>query len=109
MRLHESLFVSENIQNIGTIVYSLRRNIPVLRLYCIVWFAASARMEILSSKELFTQKHQNKDGMIVGIAMGQMQALDLLRHMAQTAIIEGRDVTNVAQWFAENNNRECNE
>lgn len=99
MRLHESLFVSENIENIGTIVYSLRRNIPVLRLYCIVWFASHAQLEILSSKELFTPKYQKKDGLIVGIAMGQREAFDLVRYMAQTAIQEGREVTDVAQWF----------
>lgn len=99
LRLHESLFVSENIQNIGTIVYSIRRNIPVLRLYCIVWFASSARLEILSSKELFTPKHQKRDGLVVGIAMGQRESFDLLRHMAQTALTDGRDITNVSQWF----------
>ena len=38
MELIENLFVGGNVSDLETIVYSLRREVPVLRLYCIVYF-----------------------------------------------------------------------
>ena len=37
MELIENLFVGGNVSDLETIVYSLRREVPVLRLYCIVY------------------------------------------------------------------------
>lgn len=50
MQLIENLFVGESVGNLGTVVYSLKRDIPVFRLYCLVYFADRNRIEILSSK-----------------------------------------------------------
>ena len=51
MQLIENLFVGESVGNLGTVVYSLKRDIPVFRLYCLVYFADRNRIEILSSKK----------------------------------------------------------
>ena len=56
MRIAEELYVAKNIENLGTIVYSLRRDIPVFRLYCLVVRTKRARLEIVSSKYLFQTK-----------------------------------------------------
>ena len=51
MELIENLFVGGNVSDLETIVYSLRREVPVLRLYCIVYFEDKNRLELLSSHE----------------------------------------------------------
>ena len=81
MQLIENLFVGESVGNLGTVVYSLKRDIPVFRLYCLVYFADRNRMEILSSKELFTKKYRSRKGIIAGVAMGRHEAVDLLCYM----------------------------
>ena len=44
MELIENLFVGGNVTDLETIVYSLRREVPVLRLYCIVYFEDKNRL-----------------------------------------------------------------
>lgn len=91
MKLIENLFVAGNVEELETIVYSLRRNLPVLHLYCIVLFEDRQRLEILSSRELFSQRNQNRPAQIAGIAMGKKEAYDLLVYMAEEAVAQGRN------------------
>ena len=74
MRLIENLFVAGNVTELETVVYSLRRSIPVLHLYCIVLFEDKNRLEILSSRELFRERNKNRPGQIAGVAMGKREA-----------------------------------
>lgn len=99
MEMAEELYVGADVENLGTVVYSLRRQIPVVRLYCIVWFYEKKRLEIMSSHELFTPKNKCRQGMIAGVAMGRKEAVDLFRYMAQQAAAEGRDMTRPDTWF----------
>ena len=69
MELIENLFVGGNVTDLETIVYSLRREVPVLRLYCIVYFEDKNRLELLSSHELFHTRNKNRPAKIAGIAM----------------------------------------
>lgn len=91
MKLIENLFVAGNVEDLETIVYSLRRSIPVLHLYCIVLFEDRNRLEILSSRELFGQRNQSRPAQIAGIAMGKQEAYDLLVYMAEEAVAQGRN------------------
>lgn len=91
MELIENLFVGGNVTDLETIVYSLRRNIPVLHLYCIVYFEDKDRLELLSSHELFHAGNKNRPAKIAGIAMGRAETVDLLLYMAQKAQEEGRN------------------
>lgn len=91
MELIENLFVGGNVTNLETIVYSLRRGIPVLHLYCIVYFEDKNRLEILSSHELFHVRNKNRPAKIAGIAMGRRETVDLLVFMAEEAVKDGRD------------------
>lgn len=99
MDFAEELYVGETVENLGTVVYSLRREIPVPRLYCMVLFYDRDRLEILSSRELFTPKQKKRKGRIVGVAMGRKEAIDLLRYAAGQAAAEGRDMTRPQTWF----------
>lgn len=67
MELIENLFVGGNVSDLETIVYSLRREVPVLRLYCIVYFEDKNRLELLSSHELFHTRNKT--------ALRKLQAL----------------------------------
>lgn len=102
MRIAEELYVAKNIENLGTIVYSLRRDIPVFRLYCLVVRTKRARLEIVSSKYLFQTKYANyakTDGCIVGVAMGYQEALELLCFIVRQAVAEGHDLRAPISWF----------
>lgn len=99
MDFTEDLYVGATVEDLGTVVYSLRRRIPVPRLYCIVFFPHRNRLEILSSRELFTPKYQEKNGIIAGVAMGRKEAVDLFCYMAEQAAAEGRDMTSPQTWI----------
>lgn len=75
MELIENLFVGGNVSDLETIVYSLRREVPVLRLYCIVYFEDKNRLELLSSHELFHTRNKNRPAKIAGIAMGREETV----------------------------------
>lgn len=94
MEFLEDLFIGGNVTDVETIVYSLRRGIPVLRLYCIVYFEDKNRLELLSSHELFHSRNKNRPAKIAGIAMGRAETVDLLLFMAKQAQEEGRNPAN---------------
>ncbi len=91
MELIENLFVGGNVTDLETIIYSLRRGIPVLHLHCIVYFADKERLELLSSKELFGERNKNRPGKIAGIAMGKRETISLLVYMTEEAVKNGRN------------------
>lgn len=91
MKLIDNLFVSASVTGLETVVYSLRRDIPVLHLTCIVLFEDKNRLEILSSRDLFHERNKNRPGQIAGIAMGRRDAVDLLRFMTEDAVKCGRN------------------
>ena len=91
MKLIDNLFVAGNVTDLEMVVYSLRRSIPVLHLTCIVLFEDKNRLEILSSRDLFHERNKNRAGLIVGIAMGRREAIDLLRFMTEDAVKGGRN------------------
>ena len=91
MKLIDNLFVAGNVTDLETVVYSLRRSIPVLHLTCIVLFEDKNRLEILSSRDLFHERNKNRPAQIVGVAMGRREAIDLLRFMTEDAVKDGRN------------------
>ena len=91
MKLIDNLFVAGNVTDLETIVYSLRRGIPVLHLCCIVLFEDKNRLEILSSQDLFHERNKNRPARIAGIAMGRREAYDLLAFMTEDAVKGGRN------------------
>lgn len=91
MELIENLYVGGNVTDLETVVYSLRRGIPVLHLYCIVYFTDKERLELLSSRELFLERNKKRQGKIAGIAMGRRETVDLLVYMAEETVKNGRN------------------
>lgn len=99
MRLIENLFVSGSVTNPETVIYRLRRDMPVRRLVCIVYFTDRNRLELLSSKELFHARNRTRPAEIVGIAMGRRDALSLLQYMAEEALADGRNAADPLDWI----------
>lgn len=97
MKLIDNLFVAGNVTDLETVVYSLRRSIPVLHLYCIVLFEDRNRLEILSSSELFHERNKNRPVSVAGVAMGKREAYDLLVFMAEDAVENGRNPADPKQ------------
>ena len=91
MKLIDNLFVAGNVTDLETVVYSLRRSIPVLHLYCIVLFEDRNRLEIMTSRDLFHERNKNRPAQIAGIAMGRRQVYDLLVFMTEEAVANGRN------------------
>ena len=91
MKLIDNLFVAGNVTDLETVVYSLRRSIPVLHLYCIVLFEDRNRLEIMTSRDLFHERYKNRPVKIAGIAMGRREAYDLLAFMTEDAVNHGRN------------------
>ena len=91
MKLIDNLFVAGNVKDLETVVYSLRRSIPVLHLHCIVLFEDRNRLEILSSRDLFHERNKNRPASIAGVAMGRREAYGLLAFMTEDAVKNGRN------------------
>ncbi|WP_313526910.1 hypothetical protein [Anaerotignum sp.] len=98
MQLADDLFVAENVTDLETVVYALRRNIPMPRLYCIFYNPDKNRYEITSSWELCRGRFSQSSALIVGVANGRREAYDLVVFMIEEALREGKDITNPSSW-----------
>lgn len=95
----EELFIGGSVKDLGTVVYGLRRRIPVHNVYCIALFLGEKpKVELISSRQLFSKKNEEKDIVIAGIAYGRQEALSLLQFMVQEAAKEGKDLENPLDW-----------
>lgn len=93
MEFIEEIFVGESVKDLSTIIYSLKRGIPVFNLYCICLFSRENNpFEILTSRELFLPRNKEKNYLIAGIATGKREATDLFLYMVEHAAAAGRDV-----------------
>ncbi|MFI3174398.1 MAG: hypothetical protein R3Y53_04240 [Bacillota bacterium] len=97
----EELFVARNVDDLETVVYALQRDIPVARLYCVVYFEDRNRIELFSSgqllsgyfKELYYEKAR-----IAGVAYGKHSGMQLIADMCKETIRKGKDYKNPMEW-----------
>ena len=92
MRLAEALFVSETVDALPAIVYSLRRDIPVFRLWCVC--LCGKRLEIQSARSLCTPYGKSRDWLVLGVAMGRQACIELLEEVFTEAVAKGIDLTD---------------
>lgn len=98
----ENIYVGENVDDLETVYYSLKRGIPVFNIYCICINNNSKNtFEIMSAKELFSKRNIKKDYIIVGIAMGKREALSLLTYIIEDAIKKGVNILNIKKALKE--------
>ena len=90
MRLIEEVYIGKSITDLGTIFYCLKRNIPIVNLYCICLLENTKHMlEIMTARQLFLPRNVCKPYWIVGIAEGKKEAYDLTRAIFQDSLERG--------------------
>jgi len=95
----DDLFIGGNVKDLGTIIYSLRRKIPVFNLYCIcLYYGERSRVEVFSSRQLFSKRNETKEIAIAGVAYGREEAVSLLHYMVQEAVKEGKNIKDPKSW-----------
>lgn len=86
MEFIEDIFIGGSINELGTIIYSLKKNVPVLNIYCLcIKTEGKNLLEIMTSWELLKNKNENKKYIVIGIANGKMEAYDLAGYIFQFA------------------------
>ena len=98
MKILEDLFVADTVRHPEEVVYALRRRKPLLRLYCVVYFADRTRFEILHSLMLFSVHNGARDGIICGVANGQRSAYELFGAIVEEMERDGKDITKAETW-----------
>lgn len=99
LKLAEELFVAENISDLETVVYALKKNIPMPRLYCILFIFEKNRYEIISSWQLCKGRFPQRDSVIVGVANGRRETYELMAFILQEAVKEQKDLSNPKTWI----------
>ncbi|KXL53961.1 hypothetical protein CLNEO_00560 [Anaerotignum neopropionicum] len=99
MKMAQELFVAENVSDLETIVYALKRNIPMPRLYCVIFIYEKNRYELISSWQLCRGRFHPKEGVIVGVANGKRMAYGLMAFIIEEAVKEQKDLLNPSTWI----------
>lgn len=99
MKLAEELFVAETISDLETVVYALKQDIPMPRLYCILFLFERNRYEIISSWQLCKGRFPERDSIVIGIANGRREAYDLMAYILEEVVKEHKDLKNPKSWI----------
>ena len=81
--------------------YSIHKNIPVFHLYCICLFYGNQKshVEIMSSKEICKKRYKQKNFVVIGVAYGKTEAIDLFCYIIQQAVEKGSDMQKAEEWI----------
>ncbi len=100
MNFHKKLFISEKIENKEEIFELLDNNIPVLNLYLICVCKKDNNMfDIIESNEYFKEINKNKNYIIIGLAMGKKDSLNLIKNIIEWWIEGGKNLTSLKRYF----------
>lgn len=89
----DDIFVDENVENLSTIIYSLKKGIPVLNIYLIcVDNEAKNIAHIMSSSEYFNKKNTKKQYKTIGIAVGKYGANRLFSNIIEYWVEKGDSI-----------------
>lgn len=99
MQLAEALFVADNVVDLETVIYALKRNIVIPLLYCILFIPEKNSYELISTHALFKGKFQSKNGIVVGVANGKKKSFDLIVYILEEAVKDKKDLTNPSTWI----------
>lgn len=80
MRFIENVFVSDSIEDINTVVYSLKRDIPLLGIY-VICTDESGKCEIMPSAEFLGRFGKSEEKTVCGLASGKRAAYSLFADM----------------------------
>ncbi|HCT65257.1 MAG TPA: hypothetical protein DIC60_08365 [Lachnospiraceae bacterium] len=87
------IFVDENVENLNTIIYSLKKGIPVFNIYLICIDNMSENTaHIMSSSEYFSKINSKKQYKIIGIAVGKYGANRLFSNIIEYWVEKGNSI-----------------
>lgn len=91
----EDIFVDENIEDLTTIIYSLKRGIPVFNIYLIcVNVQSENTAHIMSSTEYFNKRNRNNQYKTIGIAVGKNGANKLFSNIIEYWVKKGDSIVS---------------
>lgn len=93
MEFIEDLFVDEKIKDIDTVIYSLKKGIPVYNIYVIYVENDTKDLAVIMSSFEFLKK-EKKDYKIIGIARGKFGASQLFSNITQYWLSKGNTVSD---------------
>lgn len=89
----EDIFVDDNIEDLNTIIYSLKRGIPVFNIYLIcVNLKSENTADIMSSTEYFNKRNKNTQYKTIGIAVGKYGANRLFSNIIEYWVEKGNSI-----------------
>ncbi|MGE4214511.1 MAG: hypothetical protein AB7E42_07015 [Anaerotignaceae bacterium] len=89
------IFVDENIEDLNTIIYSLKRGIPVFNIYLVCINDGDENTAyIMSSNEYFSKWNKNRQYKTIGIAVGKHGANRLFSNIIEYWIEKGNYIGN---------------
>lgn len=96
MRFIENVFVSDNIKDLNTVVYSLKRNIPVFDIY-VVCVDNNGKCEIILSKDFLGNFGQSEKKTVIGLAFGKKSAYNLFADIVCYANEKGWNIDELGK------------
>lgn len=96
----KNVYVSEEMQDVETVLYSLKREIPVLHVYLIAVEAEKKpRLVIVSCTQALKKKENHQHLWVVGLAFGAYQARRLLAQIVADASARYGTVEDLAEYL----------
>jgi len=88
MRFIENIFVSESIEDLNTVIYSLKRNMPVFNIY-IICSDKKGRLEVMPSAEYLGKFGGWEEKTVCGVSAGKLNAYRLLTEIIDYGVSQG--------------------
>lgn len=102
MELSKELYVGDKVESLGSIVYALRRNLPLLHVYCLCKAKTGKHIAIVSARELVRARNADREYLIFGVAQGKKEAYGLLVQIIAEATASGYPVERLWAYLEEN-------
>lgn len=91
----DDIFVGEDVEDLNTIIYSLKRGIPVFNIYLICINTKSKHIAcIMPSSEYFNERNKNSHYKTIGIAVGKFGANQLFYQIMKYWVSTGNSIGN---------------
>ncbi len=101
MRLARELYVGDSVKELESIVYALRRNLPVAQVYGICQEEGQSPITILPVQELVRPPYVGRDFVVYGLALHKREAYGLFAQIIEEAREAGWPVARLGEYLAQ--------
>jgi len=103
MEFIEDVFIDDSIKDLDTVLYSLKKGIPVYNVYVILvddknmgWYA-----QIMSCSQFFINKSKFENYKVIGLAQSKEKANELFSSIMEYWIKKGNNLANFKKGIAQ--------